>query len=352
MKLPPKGVWIGVLIAAALGVFALLTAPYWKIEKYPALHLEELGRDIGIAFIVAAVVSLIYEWNTRSIAEKENTLNLYNNLMAANVQEEVWEEVHKEIFHWPVRRSNIKIRLKVTHDWQPAEGGKKTFPDRMSVLWMEYEYDLYSLMAGRKRFDVSHLLDYFFEKDTEINVPRFERVKITGCDSVVVKDYQGTELAGVCDGKGNVELVGNNGIALPSPKQKQYVRITTERYEFVNTPGVYAIIMPELMIGKIKISIEELPEDLEPQVTTMAYHEFPREPGQNVWNFDGVMLPGQAFGIGFTKKGTASAPPEQNAVTAADSQLAAGPQGERTVTAGAKPVSLEVAAESEGEQSS
>jgi hypothetical protein len=339
MKLPPKGVWIGVLIATALGILALVTSPYWEIERYPNFHLKELGRDIGIAFIVAAVVSLIYEWNTRSIAEKENMLNLYNNLMSANVSEEVWEEVNKEIFQWPVRRSNIKIRLKVMRDFPLSEGRKKTFSPRVSVLWMQYEYDLYRLAAGKKKFDVTHILDYFFERDTEINVPRFERVIVTGCDSKVIKDYQGTNLAGISNAKGSVELVGNDGIALPSLKQKQYVRITTERYEFVNTPGFYLLVMPELVVGKIKITIEELPEDLEAEVIKMDYHEFLPEKDKNVWNFDGVMLPGQFVSIGFTKKEASVTQHGQTADTSTHRQSSVAKKSEQQRTDGEGPAS-------------
>jgi hypothetical protein len=300
MKFPPKGVWIGVSLAALAGVGTLFGSKYVHTERF---HLPELLRDIGIGFIVSAVVSLIYEWNTRSVAHKENLVNLYNNLMSTNVPEEVWDEVNNEIFHWPVRRSSIAIKLKIKQQW-PYVGrpGKKVLPRHKAVLEMEYGYDLYRLRAGRSKFEVTHDLDYFVDKDEEINAPRFESVVILrGDNGATLKEYDGLALTQLCDAEGNLKLAGEDAIELPPTKKKQHVRIITRRVELVNTPGVYVVIMPELVIGSIHVCIEELPPDLKAEVITMAYINFKQAPNQNVWDFEGVMLPGQLFGIGFRR---------------------------------------------------
>lgn len=300
MKLPPKGVWIGVTLAALIGAGTVLGSKYVHTERF---HLPELLRDVGIGFIVAAVVSLIYEWNTRSVAHRENLINLYNNLMSTNVPEEVWDEVNNEIFHWPVRRSSIVIKLKIKQQWPLPDGYRtKVLPRHKAVLEMDYSYDLYRLRAGGSKFEVTHYLDYFVDKDEEINVPRFELVEILRDDGTTVRQYSGSSLANISDADGNIKLTGNEGIDLPSTKERKCVRVRTRRFEFVNIPGVYVVIMPELVVGEIHVCIEELPEDVEVEVSTMAYLHFERQPNQNIWDFEGVMLPGQLFGIGFRRR--------------------------------------------------
>src|SRR2546421_558998 len=87
----PTDVWISVVLALFLGGIVILLAR-WRDNRSHRLRWEVV-RDIGIALFVAGVVSGVYEWSTRSVAENRKAVDLFNTINAYNVGEQVWGEI-------------------------------------------------------------------------------------------------------------------------------------------------------------------------------------------------------------------------------------------------------------------
>ncbi|MGA8806612.1 MAG: hypothetical protein WB973_01955 [Thermoanaerobaculia bacterium] len=299
----PIQLWIGVAIAFAVGVAALILERRFKEGSLAA----ELSRDIGIAFIVAGIVSVGYEYSTRNLAERKTLLDTVNRAMLAFVPENVWDEVKDQIIRRNAVRRNVQMELRLSHEAPPVNGKKVALPPGQAVLWMSYGYDLYGLAAGESHIDVSHEVDYTPMWNPDLRLPRFDRVIVTDADGRITV-YDGAALQRLEDGKGSLTLTS---IRLPPPSQGKPVRIVTERYELVNTPGYYYLVMRELTAHAeqsseptVKIAITQLPSDIDADVVTFyGPHGFTKpDPTKNVWVFGKTLLPGQGLNIVFTMR--------------------------------------------------
>ncbi len=148
---------------------------------------------------------------------------------------------------------------------------------------------------------MKHELDYYQMWNADLQLPRFDRVIVSGPG--VRKIYEGQELLRIYDG-GAVRF----NVRLPSRYSGKAVRIVTERHELVSTPGSYDLVMPELA-GKlehsgdptVRLAITEIPDDIEADVTTYYEpHGFTKpDVKTNTWTFAGILLPGQGLNILF-----------------------------------------------------
>ena len=299
----PAHVWWALGVAVVIGVLTLLLA--YRVFKEDTLR-RDLARDIGIAFIVAAVVSAIYEYSTRSIDKRHVLLDSINEAMSAFVPESAWSAVKDQVIRRNAARRNVDITLRVSRQ-APAVNGKPApaLAPGQAVLWVSYSYDLYGLADDASTISISHELDYFMH-NAQLDLPRFERVLITGPDSNDRREYRGNDPE-IYKGKGQLELTGKHAVRLPPPKSGKPVRILTERYEIVNTPGYYYLVMRELTAKDEKVNsptvtvnIQTLPPDLGAEVQTFyAPHNFVQVTGTNVWQFKETLLPGQGLTVVF-----------------------------------------------------
>jgi hypothetical protein len=277
-------------------------------RKYPETSIKHhLLRDIGIACLVAVIVSVIYEVITRNMAKHETTIETLNKAMDSFVPSDVWAEVTEQVMKRNFLRRNIEIKIRVFREGELGGGQKVSLPQSRAVLWMSYAYDLYGLSAGSSKVDVQHELGYHMW-DQELRLPRFIRVTVSG-PGKESKNYEGDSLNRIDDKKGSIHLKDADTVKLPPPDRNTPVRITTERYEIVSTPGLYGLVMPQLVARSsgenaqtITITIESLPDDLEAKVVTYyGPHQFtPHQP--NSWTYDSIMLPGQGFYIVFNSR--------------------------------------------------
>jgi hypothetical protein len=300
--------------AIAVGVLALYISRKSQRSKEHSIS-RELLRDIGIACLVAVIVSFIYELSTRNIARHETTVDTLNEAMSAFVPNDVWTEVTDQVMKRNFLRRNIQIKLRLFREGELEGGQKISLPPDRAVLWMSYGYDLYGLSAGSAKVSVQHELDYHMW-DQSLSLPRFVRV-IVSHPGQQSKTYEGDSLNKIYDKHGSINLDKEEIVSLPPPDRKVPVRITTERYEIVSIPGLYSIVMPQLVARTsggnaqtITISIESLPDDIEPVVATFyGPHTFDRpDPNKNFWTYDSIMLPGQGFDIIFKMRSNQPTP--------------------------------------------
>src|ERR1043166_6510485 len=96
----PGDVWKSSIGAFVIGILILLIPQ--AVEHIECLqqlvgerfHWNEIVRDIGIAFLVAGIVSFIYEWSTRVTAEHHKMKSVLQTVMSSFVPEDVWNEVN------------------------------------------------------------------------------------------------------------------------------------------------------------------------------------------------------------------------------------------------------------------
>jgi hypothetical protein len=332
VTLPPGDVlkaimWVFLAGVVVIGVAHLLKN--WKdtdwFKRCEKFGVWDAIRDIGIALVVAGVVSGVYEWTTRSIDENKKAVNLFNTINSYNVGEPVWSELRNVVFRAPLMRRNIQIKLRLTRNFPAADGTLTPVPAHRAILWMEYSYDLYPLTNESWDIPIQHQLDYeMFDKT--LGVPRFETIKLTKQVTqweAQTEEFSGANLEQLSDGKGTINLDPRKlkVIDLPAPNDNRPIRVLSQRYEIVSTPGQYRLTMPVLAVRgpgedhAINISIETMPGDVTAEVHSFyGGLKFKPDPNKKIWTFDGVMLPGQGLNVVFKtaaaiNEGTPSNPP-------------------------------------------
>ncbi len=182
----------------------------------------DIARDIGIAFFVALVVTVIYEVYARGRYERKKFINTLQVIMNEIVHPGVWEEVRNQIIERSMIRENSQIKLTLEEQAGLTNG--------QMVLCLEHDYVVRSLRSKAVPVTILHYLDDHIECK-ENDLPRFERIDIGG------KNYSGDKLKEKTD-KG----VFSVGLTL-KPRDKASVRVRTRRKEITYVPGSYNLIM-------------------------------------------------------------------------------------------------------------
>lgn len=308
LALLASNVWWSLLVVLVVGI-AVIGITY-RLFKHGTLR-RDVGRDIGIAFLVAAVVSGIYEFNTRSVEEHETVLDTINRAMSAFIPDGVWTEVKEQVLHRKAIRHNVQIEMRIRRSIELSSGATVPMPPGQAALWMRYSYELQALTPSATQLPIQHELDYFMRNEA-LNLPRFDRVVILGPDAEVPRVYEGATLGAISDDKGLIKLEGSNSITVPPQASEKRVGVITERYEIVNTPGYYYLVMRELTARDestarptVTVRITELPDDLEAEMTTFypAHSFVAADTQRSVWTLDGTLLPGQGLTLTLKPRG-------------------------------------------------
>jgi hypothetical protein len=293
----PLALWFLSLSVLALGAGLILASKVPSPFRWERHEPAELARDLGIALVVAPVVTIIYEIGTRRSAKLTELREYINAAMVSFLTKEIWQEILDQVVKRPVTRRNVDISVKFVQEMQLPDGQKKILPDAMAVLEVEYTYDLHRYVATSENVEVGHALDMHMW-DPELGVPRFNRIEVIqdGVKRPLLNERRVNELGLVTF---DVRL-----------DAKQSAQIISNRFEKIFIPGMYTLIMPEILTpslesqNTIHLTIEQLPEDVEARATTwFGPHEFTSVPGKtNEWTYIYPMLPGQGLNIVFTKK--------------------------------------------------
>jgi hypothetical protein len=344
---PPK-VWKGAIFPFLIGA-VLVALPY--IVCFPESpgwkDCRDITRDIGIAFVVAATIYVIYEWNTRSGEKKEMLTSFLETAMSSFVPKQLWDEVNKEVLHRMAIRTNLRIELKLLNS-ATIKGKVVTPLANQKILWAKIKYDLYGLSTGDHRVEVTHYLDGHM-KNESIGLPSFEKITVTEFGARPRTDISLDEVFN--RDKGCIFLSGKHSVRLHQLDENKLkpATIEMERYEIVSTPGMYTLVMPEMVLPiggsavaggspvagggsaigggpvagagsadnpVIRVDFLEIePADFDISVFTWfkapdrEFRLVPRQEGDNWtqrWEFRGVLLPGQGFSITFrVRKGGA-----------------------------------------------
>ena len=274
-----SGIWILTGVVGVLGVVGIIVAS--KIKASRIWH--HLLRDLGIALVVAAVVSVTYEFLTRATLDHAKIEGVLKTVLASNIPNDAWEQVNTEILQKNVIRRDFQIRLKLRSDPNLASTQR--------VLGLETDYQLHGLRTHPVKYTLQHALDEEMWNEG-LGLPRFDSV-IIGNTTLIGDDLKRRVNAEGIFSEPDLELRANNP-----------VRVVVKRSEITYKPGTYHFIFGELTQG-VRVHIDdELPSDVEVDVKIWSDKGFAKlqAVGGRIWEFKGVMLPGQALSFRFLNK--------------------------------------------------
>lgn len=291
-----KFLWTLTIGAAILG-FVLVYIASGGFQGTPAAELwHDLFRDVGIAFMVAAIVTAIYELHARTRFDRATMTGVLGSIYNDIVDGSVWEEIRQQILDKELVRKSGQVTISLKRN--------NSLPHGQHIVWVEFEYDLAGLRSTHRRIELRHFLDSFMS-NTTLNLPRFDQIVIGD------KVYKGNALKDCIDGAGvfkkRLSIEGREG---------RPVKIVVERHEIVYVPGAYNLIMGELTDG-IRIHLEQITEDIEVEVNMKGKVDKLEEDG--FLHCRKFFLPGQ--GVEFRFK-----PKSMTAETAASQALPETPQ--------------------------
>lgn len=289
------------IIVALLAGLLLLTIPHKIKHTTRAKHttwgdvFRDILRDLGIALLVAAIVTFAYELHARSLYDRENFVSILQSVMGKVVPPNVWKEVQTTVIERDRIRHDVNIRIRLLR--------QDSLPTNQAILWMEFGYYLQGLHLKDQSIEVNHVLDDYMP-DESAGLPRFDRIVIGNEEYSPSTFPAKDEKARVSkDGKVKIEnMKATLKLSLGS-QEKPPIRIVTVRRELINLPSMYDIVMSELTEGKVTLTIDDLPENIEPAVEFRIGHPEKITPSVgNQWVFEGVMLPGQSINVRFKVK--------------------------------------------------
>jgi hypothetical protein len=233
---------------------------------------DEVSRDIGMAFVIAAIVTTTYEGYARQRAAAETMEDLLDKIVGDIVEKRTWEEMRQQILEkTAVRRSTI-IRMKMRRD--------QNLPESQRVLWVNTDYRLANLRSHTQEEPVLHFLDGYMRID-DAELPRFVRITIDGDVEDLTKVGDRFEKKVTLPARGDAD-----------------VPVSIEREEVVYVPGAYTLIMSELTELE-SITMWDIPEDVEVEVNCIFDEKFLNS--GTAFRPNRVLLPGQCVEVRFRK---------------------------------------------------
>jgi hypothetical protein len=285
-------IWVLTFVALLLGIGIL---SFIRPQFEPHSLGYEIARDIGIAFLVAAIVTLIYEFYSRTRFDLERMEGILDTVLGSNIPPDVWEEIKNKVIQRTMIRRDVVVRLKIQHHPQS--------PNDWVIISLEFSYNLSGLKADPHEPKVEHGLDRHI-KDDSLGLPCFDWARI-GDRFYEISDLQdGHSADGVIElQQGTLAL----DVKLDSKDKPHVIPMAVARREVRNLPGSYHLIMTELT-QRITFYLDEIPNDVETEVYIRPHDEnFSLRKTNRLYVFNGILLPGQGFEIQF--KSTSSEQP-------------------------------------------
>lgn len=163
----------GILYAMAIlviGCVLLVISSRNGGEKWKLLF--EVLRDVGIAFVVAVVVTSAFEIYARTQDMMELAQAAYDRKMSDGISDRAWNEVKLQLLDKHLLRKNGDLRVK-------TERPKGLLPDQI-ILHAALSYDLVNVSdmtteVSGKPIVTRHNLAYSSVPD--LSIPRFDYIK-------------------------------------------------------------------------------------------------------------------------------------------------------------------------------
>ena len=235
--------------------------------------LNHLVRDIGMAFLIAAIVTEIYERYAREAAASESAEEIVGKLVSDILDRGVWRELREQIVEKVAVRKATRVELRLFS--QGAGGGNRL------RLWVKITYRLSSLRSRTKDVDIVHFLDSYM-RDDALGLPRFISFVVGGNHEQL--SHSQTRIK-------KVVTLGPRG----SPD----IPVEVEREELVYIPGAYSLLTGDLTELK-SVTLSEEPIDTRVTLNFSMFDERNLQVNQP-YESGRYLLPGQALEFRFTR---------------------------------------------------
>ena len=226
------------VIAIATGVALIYAAARFK--KHDTTH--DVLNEFGIAIVIAAIVTLLYETYARKALATETVTKMFEVVMGDVFDNRLWKEMQEQLLQKPAIRRGFSVRISL----------EEQLDDARVVLWVAISYRADALRERTKKVKVYHYLDHFMpstatKRDPAQTVPRFTDISV-GSEVVDPRDISD-------EFEREVSLKDwPNGVP-----------IIVERREVVYVPGSYNLIMSDLTEIEI-IRVESLLDGVDVEV--------------------------------------------------------------------------------------
>jgi hypothetical protein len=257
-------------------------------QHNPLLH--DLTRDIGIAFLVSALVTIAYETYARTTFDLAKISSLLETVYGSGVPPRVWERIKETLLKRELIRRDAIVHLRVTQN-------RQTVSQDDLILDIDLEYKLQSLQSKAKDFVVSHGLD---EHITNTGLPRFVYASV-GSESASIDNSSSwksqSEHMRVSNGRLDLD------VHLRPFGENYLVPLRIRRQEVRECPGSYYLIMTEVTDG-LKVYLDECDENVSVELIIRPTERDVRLEVGGVEIVDEPLLPGHGMEFKLTRRET------------------------------------------------
>lgn len=220
-----------VVVAMTVGLALIFSAT--RVKEHETTH--DLLNEFGIAIVIAAIVTLMYETYAREVLASETMTRVVAAVMGDLFDTQLWDELRRQLIEKTAVRKELSVTARLERD--PA------LPNYQAILWLSMSYRLHPLRkSADQELYVRHYLDRFMHNKT-LDLPRFTHIAVGG---------------EVVDPRG---LRGTFEQQVTSDEWDDGVPVVVERKEIVYTPGSYSLLMSDLTSVEI-IRLQDVPRDV------------------------------------------------------------------------------------------
>jgi hypothetical protein len=282
---------IGVLAGGVFFVVISICLKKWneKKENYWKSFFQDFCRDIGIAFAVAGLVTVVYG----NVLDFQRFSDAVGLMIGESVPQSVWDKTKTQVFQRDVLRGNYEATWQIVPE--------RSMPPDQVILKVRIKYTIYGLKSQPFEYSIQQELENMHLFNTAKKLPRFDRVTIVGA-----KVYEGIELEQlVKNGLLTLPLINLNEWKKTEPEYELQTNkgtdIIFERSEIINLPGAYSTVLSGLT-KNIRLQIETA-DDIQFELKEWFVSNGKGfEKTGNYFIYNGVALPGQSISVQFWRK--------------------------------------------------
>lgn len=262
------------VVAIALGVGLIYAAARFKAHD----TTHDVLNEFGIAIVIAAVVTLMYETYARKALASESMTKVFEVVMGDVFDNRLWAEMRTQLLEKAAIRRAFSVRISLEPD--------SRLGNTRAVLWVAISYRVDALRSQTDKVKIYHYLDHFM-RDDNTKLPRFTDISV------------GSEV--IDPRKIDVEFERE----LSLKEWPAGVPIIVERREIVYMPGSYNLIMSDLTEVEI-IRVENFLDDVDVDIYWTLQKPL-RMKAFEACRINRMFLPGHAIEFRFNRRSPPSA---------------------------------------------
>lgn len=271
-----------VIVLSIVGVILLVVA--YNNSEHKMTH--DIVRDIGIAFLISALVTIAYETYARTRFDLEKIESLLDTVYGSGVPAAVWESIKETLLKRELIRRNTAVHMRVRRDAAYGE-------DNL-VLEIDLAYDLANLLSKSKRYEIIHGLDEHIVAPPDL--PRFLEASIDNRSNAI----EAIDPWSAADGSMRVQSGRlHMNVDLPASQESVAMPLRIVRREVRNCPGSYYLIMTEVT-DAIRIYLDEVPLDVKVTLGIRPSENIVDLTAKHLEIINEPLLPGHALEFKFT----------------------------------------------------